>query len=103
MSKLLTIITTGDAAVRDTALAEACEGLSLEELLAECEELDRFRREAENLYERVRALFFLHAIHRYHLLYLFFLLKFPSFWLYAPLLALTALLSEKCGLPRRTR
>ena len=30
-------------------------------------ELDRFRRASENLYERVRAIFFLAAIYRYHL------------------------------------
>ena len=29
--------------------------------------LDRFRRSSDNLYERVRALFFLYAIHRFHL------------------------------------
>ncbi len=29
--------------------------------------LDRFRRASDNLYERVRALFFLYAIHRFHL------------------------------------
>ena len=29
--------------------------------------LDEFRRRSENLYERVRALFFLYAIHRFHL------------------------------------
>ncbi len=34
---------------------------------SECAALDAFRRESTNLYERVRALFFLYAIHRYHL------------------------------------
>ncbi|OQA44527.1 MAG: UTP--glucose-1-phosphate uridylyltransferase [Chloroflexi bacterium ADurb.Bin325] len=38
-----------------------------DELLAECAELDAFRRASRNLYERVRALFFLYAIHRFHL------------------------------------
>ena len=33
----------------------------------ECEALDRFRRSSDNLYERVRALFFLYAIHRFHI------------------------------------
>jgi hypothetical protein len=42
-------------------------GLTLEELLAECRELDDFRRSCDNLYERVRALFFLYAIHRFHI------------------------------------
>ena len=33
----------------------------------ECASLDRFRRDSDNLYERVRALFFLYAIYRFHL------------------------------------
>ena len=41
--------------------------LPLDALLAECAALDRFRRPSDNLYERVRALFFLYAIHRFHL------------------------------------
>ena len=35
--------------------------------MEECGELDGFRRSSDNLYERVRALFFLYAIHRYHM------------------------------------
>ena len=56
MSKLLNIITSGEASVRDTALAAACERLSPDERLEECEALDEYRREAEKLYEPVRAL-----------------------------------------------
>ena len=37
------------------------------ELLAECAALEAFRHHSENLYERVRACFFLYAIHRFHL------------------------------------
>ena len=44
-----------------------CRHAPLEELLAECQALDRFRRTSDNLYERVRALFFLYAIHRFHI------------------------------------
>ena len=44
-----------------------CRAASLEDLLAECQALDRFRRTSDNLYERVRALFFLYAIHRFHI------------------------------------
>ena len=51
------------ATARSTRSAKA----TLEELLAECEALDRFRRSSDNLYERVRALFFLYAIHRFHI------------------------------------
>ncbi len=45
----------------------ACAGLSRDELLAEALQLDGFRRESANLYHRVRALLFLHSIHRFHL------------------------------------
>lgn len=61
------IITSSDPALRDRSLEELCGGRSAAELLAECDRLDQFRRRSENLYERVRALFFLYAIHRFHL------------------------------------
>ena len=64
---LLDLITSEDAATRDQALASACATLTASELLAECSQLDAFRRDTESLYDRVRALFFLSAIHRYHL------------------------------------
>ena len=67
MSRLLPLITSPDPAVRHTALEVACADLSAADLLAECAALDAFRRHHENLYERVRALFFLYAIHRFHL------------------------------------
>jgi hypothetical protein len=60
------LITSHDAAQRDRSLDAACGGLRLAGLLAECAELDEFRRRSENLYDRVRALFFLYAIHRFH-------------------------------------
>ncbi len=65
--KLLDLITSPDAAVRDRSLDDICAKASLDELLAECDALDAFRRASPNLYERVRALFFLYAIHRFHL------------------------------------
>lgn len=64
---LTDLITSPDAATRDTALATACDSLTLEQLLTEAHALDLFRRESKNLYHRVRALFFLHALHRFHL------------------------------------
>ena len=67
MSDLIRIITSEDPKVRDLPLAEFCRDASIDRLLGQCEELDRFRRRSENLYERVRALFFLYAIHRFHL------------------------------------
>ena len=67
MSRLVSIITATDPAGRDRAIEDAIRGATLPELLAECAALDRFRRESDNLYERVRALFFLSAIYRFHL------------------------------------
>lgn len=64
---LINIILSSDPAVRNRALEEAIANLPTQQLLAECEALDSFRRTSTNLYERVRALFFLYAIHRFHL------------------------------------
>lgn len=41
--------------------------MSRTQLLATCAQLERFRKTSDNLYHRVRALFFLYAIHRFHL------------------------------------
>lgn len=67
MTNLLSIITSQDSAVRNRSLDAECRELSLNQLLHECQQLDDFRRQCDNLYERVRALFFLYAIHRFHL------------------------------------
>jgi UTP--glucose-1-phosphate uridylyltransferase len=64
---LRSIIIATDPAGRNRPLDDACAGLSLQEVLAEAADLEAFRHRAENLYERVRALFFLSALHRYHL------------------------------------
>ena len=64
---LIKIITSADPAVRNQALEAVCTGAAREELLRQCAELDAFRRSCPNLYQRVRALFFLYAIHRFHL------------------------------------
>ncbi|MBM3190855.1 MAG: UTP--glucose-1-phosphate uridylyltransferase, partial [Chloroflexi bacterium] len=64
---LVDIILSQDPAVRDLALDGRCRSASLDDLLSECEKLDAFRRGCSNLYERVRACFFLYAIHRFHL------------------------------------
>lgn len=65
--KLLERITSNDAAVRDQAFEAWAEGRGLDELMAEAERLDGFRRESGNLYDRVRALVFLSALHRFHI------------------------------------
>ena len=67
MSELWTIITATEPAVRNLALDAFCQRAATGQLLAEAAELERRRHTSENLYERVRALFFLYAIHRFHL------------------------------------
>ncbi len=66
MSRFTGVITSGDEQ-RDLSLDSLCQGLSLDALLAECRALDDFRRNSDNLYQRVRAVFFLYAIHRFHI------------------------------------
>jgi hypothetical protein len=67
MADLIGLITAADPAVRNQSLDELCAGLSTAALLDQSESLEQFRRRSENLYERVRALFFLYALHRFHL------------------------------------
>src|SRR3984957_6578500 len=64
---LTDIILSTDPEVRNRSLANACRELSYSALLAERDKLDLFRRESGNLYERVRALFFLYALNKFHL------------------------------------
>jgi len=58
-------IISPDPALRDRSLFEACAELSDTALLDQCQVIDQFWPTAENLYERVRALMFLYAIHRF--------------------------------------
>ncbi len=67
MNPFLETILAADPALRDRSLGSLAAGRSAEELLSACAELERFRRETGNLYERVRALFFLYALHRFHI------------------------------------
>ena len=67
MTDLIRIITSNDAGWRDRSLESACAGLSVEQLREQCAALEDFRARSENLYEKVRALFFLYAIHRFYL------------------------------------
>lgn len=64
---LRTIIESDDQGVRNQPLGPACAGRGLDWLLGECADLERFRRASPSLYHRVRALFFLYALHRFHL------------------------------------
>jgi hypothetical protein len=69
MSYLIEIITSNDPGIRNRSLDAFCRDATAAQLISECAALDQFRRESENLYERVRASFFLYAIHRFHLPY----------------------------------
>lgn len=66
--ELIATITSADDAVRhrteDTLLA----GKQKEELLRMAEGLEFFRKQSSNLYHRVRACLFIHAIYRYYLI-----------------------------------
>src|SRR6266446_2708224 len=67
MIDLIGIITAAEPGIRNQSLERACADLSARQLLEHCAALDAFRRRSDNLYERVRALFFLYAIHRFYL------------------------------------
>src|SRR6266850_2072630 len=67
MPDLLSILSAADPELRNQSLDEVCSRLSLDQLLQQCAALDSFRRRSENLYEKVRALFFLYAIHLFHI------------------------------------
>ena len=66
-SRLVPVITASDPATRNRSLDAFCAPATAADLLAECEALEAFRRHSDNLYERVRALFFLYGVHRFHL------------------------------------
>jgi len=61
------LITSPHEPTRNTPLDSLARDASLPALLSESDSLDHFRRHCPNLYERVRALFFLYAINRFHL------------------------------------
>ncbi len=69
MSVLIDIITSESLDVKNQSLDGYCHRASLDSLLNECGQLDKFRRVNDNLYYKVRALFFLYAIHRFHIPY----------------------------------
>ncbi len=67
--RLVDIIVAQEPELRNQSLDGFCRSASAGELIEECRALDRFRKTSDNLYERVRALFFLYAIHRFYLPY----------------------------------
>ena len=66
-NRLVEIIQSDVDEVRDSSIDAVCETASLSELINHAAALDAFRRHEPNLYHRVRALFFLQSIYRYHL------------------------------------
>ncbi len=64
---LIQCITADEHDLRNQSIDALCQAATGAELLAETERLDQFWRRSDNLYARVRALFFLYAIHRFHL------------------------------------
>lgn len=67
MNNLVDIITSKEPAIRNLSLDGACKEMPIDKLLSECEALESMRKENNNLYEKVRGLFFLYAIHRFHI------------------------------------
>lgn len=67
MSQLIEIIQSSDPSVKNKSIEDFCRDASLEALLKEAKDLDQYRKSDLNLYNRVRALFFLYAIHRFYI------------------------------------
>ncbi len=65
--ELIATVTSPDPATRDRSVRALAAAAGPADRLAACEDLERFRRDSDNLYQRVRASLFLHAIHRYDL------------------------------------
>jgi UTP--glucose-1-phosphate uridylyltransferase len=64
-SLLIETITSPEPAVRDRSVRALIAGATTAEVLAACDDLEHFRQSSDNLYERVRASMFLHALYRY--------------------------------------
>jgi UTP--glucose-1-phosphate uridylyltransferase len=67
LNPLIETITRPEPMLRDRSIQDLLAGLSTAEVLRTCDELETFRQDSRNLYERVRASMFLHAIYRYRL------------------------------------
>lgn len=65
--KMIEVISSEQDELRNQSLDQLCAAAGADDLLRACEGLEHFRRTTDNLYFRVRALFFLYAIHRFHL------------------------------------
>jgi hypothetical protein len=69
MGKFVDIIVSDQPEIRDQSIENLCSELSLEEILMESYELEQFRKNSQNLYHKVRALFFLYYIHRFYMVF----------------------------------
>lgn len=65
--KMIDVISSEKDELRNQSLDQLCATASLDDLLQACKGLEHYRKSTGNLYFRVRALFFLYAIHRFHL------------------------------------
>jgi len=64
---LIDVITSEDDELRNQSLDTICDRANFGELCEYAKTLDAFWRQTDNLYHRVRCLFFLSAIHNFHL------------------------------------
>jgi galactokinase/mevalonate kinase-like predicted kinase len=64
-NQLIETITSPEPSTRDRSVRALVARANLAEKLQACEELEAFRQRSDNLYERVRASLFLHALYRY--------------------------------------
>lgn len=67
MNPLIQLIISEDDSIRNQPFDSMCVNVDASTLVQHARELDQFRRQSNNLYHRVRALFFISAIYRYHL------------------------------------
>lgn len=68
MNVFIETITTTDPEKRNRSFYELCRRFTSRQLFAQLQELDTFRKASQNLYDRVRALLFLHAGYRFFLM-----------------------------------
>lgn len=67
MNAFIETIVSRDPALRHRPFGELCANIDTTSLLQACDELERFRHDSNNLYERVRACLFLYAALRFKL------------------------------------
>ena len=64
---LIETITHADPAIRDRSVRDLVADASLDDKIEACAQLEEFRRNSQNLYERVRASLFLNALYRFEI------------------------------------